>query len=102
MNIKSLAAKIAILLGASIIQVAEAATVTFSLCNQYGTEARSVVVKDKKDALKKIFDALVEKGSCATIHASSDDGKFAEIEVRIGQETPYSVPWIAPGDEVDF
>ncbi|MCC6529523.1 MAG: hypothetical protein IT471_04565 [Pseudomonadales bacterium] len=81
---------------------AMAADVSFSLCNKFGTGTKTVVIKDKKANMKKLFEGAVARDACQTITAYSTDGKFAEIEITVEQGTPYGVPWIAPGDSVSF
>lgn len=77
-------------------------TVSFSLCNKYGTGAKQVVVKDKKSGMSKLFQGSIARDACETINAYSSDGKFAEVEITVEQGTPYGVPWIALGSTVDF
>ncbi len=77
-------------------------TVSFSLCNKYGTETKQVVVKDKKDGMSILFHGHISRDACETIGAYSSDGKFAEVEITVAQGTPYGVPWIRPDDKVDF
>lgn len=76
--------------------------VSFSLCNKYGTGAKNVVVKDKKNGMSNLFQGSIDRDVCETIGAYSSDGKFGEVEITVEQGTPYGVPWIAPGDTVDF
>lgn len=77
-------------------------TVSFLLCNKYGTETKSVVVKDKKDRMSILFQGHISRDTCETIGAYSSDGKFAEVEITVAQGAPYGVPWISPDDKVDF
>lgn len=84
------------------IPLSSFADVSFSLCNKYGTGTKKVVVKDKKNGMSILFQGSISRDACQKISAYSSDGKFAEVEVAVEQSTPYGVPWIEPGKEVDF
>ena len=92
----------ALMLASLYAPTAMAETVQFSLCNKFGIGTKAVVVKDKKDNMKKLFEGSVARDACQTIAGYSQDGKFAEIEITVEQGTPYGVPWISPGDNVSF
>ncbi len=77
------------------------ANVTFQLCNSYGIKQVHVLAKDKKKGMSIIYNSIIQKNGCQSVaSATSDD--HAEIELKIDQGQPYGVPWISPGDKVNF
>ena len=81
---------------------ASAGTVGYSLCNEFGVQDVTVLVRDKKNGMSVVYNGSVAKNQCLAVSSSSGNGDHAEVEVRVGQGTPYGVPWIRPGDKVKF
>lgn len=79
-----------------------AATISYKLCNKHGVSDVSIIAKDKKNGMAVVYEGKVTKDDCALATSSTGSGEYAEIEMKVGQGTPYGVPWIKAGDSVNF
>jgi hypothetical protein len=76
----------------------------FQLCNRHGVDpAVTVTAWDRKAGNAMIFNRSVPKNQCMGANASGGaTGDHAEISLKVGSGSPYGVPWIKQGDQVNF
>lgn len=81
---------------------AHAGTISYQICNKHGVSDKYVVVKDNKDNMKVVFSDTVPKDDCRSVSSEAGSGDHGNIEITVGNSSPYSVSWIKSGDIVSF
>ena len=86
-----------------IASLSSAHAISFSLCNKHGVGPVAIAAWDRKAGNAQIFNGTVGKDQCAPANASGGTGgDYADILLKVGGGNPYGVPWVRPGDQVNF